>query len=76
MISCTIRKNNDCDRGRALLVHTLYINRSVVDTITQNRFTMFTFFSAYPSKLTFDLHFCIMTSLSDIRNPPFYWIIS
>ena len=32
-------------------------------------------FSAQLSKLTFDLHFCIMTSVWDFRNPPFYWMI-
>ena len=28
------------------------------------------------SKLGFDLHFCIMTSVWDFSNPPFYWMIS
>ena len=28
------------------------------------------------SKLDFDLHFCIMTSVWDFSNPPFYWMIS
>jgi len=28
------------------------------------------------SKLDFNLHFCIMTSVWDLGNPPFYWMIS
>jgi len=28
------------------------------------------------SKLGFDPHFCIMTSVWDFSNPPFYWMIS
>ena len=35
-----------------------------------------TFFRRKLSKLDFDLHFCIMTSVWDFSNPPFYWMIS
>jgi len=34
------------------------------------------FFRRKLSKLDFDLHFCIMTSVWDFSNPPFYWMIS
>ena len=38
--------------------------------------TLQTIFRRKLSKLDFDLHFCIMTSVWDFSNPPFYWIIS
>jgi len=34
------------------------------------------FFRRKLSKLDIDLHFCIMTSVWDFSNPPFYWMIS
>ena len=34
------------------------------------------FFRRKLSKRDFDLHFCIMTSVWDFSNPPFYWMIS
>ena len=34
------------------------------------------FFRRKLSKLGFDLHFCIMTSVWDFSNPPFYWMIT
>ena len=34
------------------------------------------FFRRKLSKLDFDLHFCIMTSVWDFSNPPIYWMIS
>jgi len=37
---------------------------------------LFDVFRRKLSQLGFDLHFCIMTSVWDFSNPPFYWMIS
>ena len=39
-------------------------------------FQLSVFFRRKLSKLDFDLHFCIMTSVWDFSNPPLYWMIS